>query len=79
MFRVGDLRDRSHIIGGKISAQMIRKKITDEGEVIPYYHRDLLVRFDEVGSDLMLIWPAIIVHEIDQDSPFYSVNIVSNY
>ena len=76
MFRVGDLRDKSHIIGAKISAQVIRRKITDEGEVIPYYHIHLPVRFDDSGDDLFLIWPAIIIHEIDQDSPFYLVSSV---
>lgn len=40
-------------------------------QVIPYYHTLLDVRFDERGGDLLLIWPATIVHEINETSPFY--------
>ncbi|XP_035216344.1 G protein-activated inward rectifier potassium channel 3-like [Stegodyphus dumicola] len=70
MFRVGDMR-KSHIIGAKISAQVIRRKTTAEGEVIPYYHTHLDVRFDDGGDDVFLIWPATIVHEINETSPFF--------
>ncbi|XP_027198442.2 uncharacterized protein LOC113792718 [Dermatophagoides pteronyssinus] len=75
MFRVGDLRDRSHIIGTKISAQLIRKKMTNEGEIIPYFHQKLSVKFDEIDDEVFLIWPAIIVHVIDENSPFYKMNV----
>lgn len=77
MFRVGDLREKSHIIGAKISAQIIRKKMTPEGENVPYYHSVLPVSFDDTGDDLFLIWPAIIVHVIDESSPFYKVTKIS--
>lgn len=70
MFRVGDMR-KSHIIGTKVSAQVIRRKTTAEGEVIPYYHTHLDVRFDDGGDDVLLIWPATIVHEINETSPFF--------
>lgn len=76
MFRVGDVRDRSQIIGAKISALIILKKCTDEGEIIPYYHLPLSVQFDEIKDELFLIWPAIIVHVIDKTSPFYQVSIL---
>ncbi|KAF8773898.1 ATP-sensitive inward rectifier potassium like protein [Argiope bruennichi] len=71
MFRVGDMR-KSHIIGATISAQVIRRKTTLEGEVIPYYHTLLDVRFDNGGDSVFLIWPATIVHEINESSPFYN-------
>ncbi|GFR04202.1 ATP-sensitive inward rectifier potassium channel 12 [Trichonephila clavata] len=70
MFRVGDMR-KSHIIGATVSAQVIRRKTTAEGEVIPYYHTLLDVRFDNGGNSVFLIWPATIVHEINENSPFY--------
>lgn len=72
MFRVGDVR-KSHIIGAKVSAQVIRRKQTKEGELIPYYHHELSVRFDAGGDGVLLIWPVIIVHEIDENSPFYGM------
>lgn len=73
MFRIGDIRYRSHIIDAKISAQVIRKKVTKEGEILPYYHEKINVRFDHLENELFLIWPAIIVHVIDKHSPFYTV------
>ncbi|XP_035225954.1 G protein-activated inward rectifier potassium channel 3-like [Stegodyphus dumicola] len=73
MWRVGDMR-KSHIIGAQISAQVIRRKVTLEGEVIPYYHTQLEVRSDDAGDRVFLIWPATIVHEIDESSPFYNMS-----
>lgn len=73
MWRVGDMR-KSHIIGTTISAQVIRRKVTLEGEVIPYYHTQLDVRFDDAGDKVFLIWPATIVHEINEYSPFYTMS-----
>ncbi|XP_023243770.1 G protein-activated inward rectifier potassium channel 3-like [Centruroides sculpturatus] len=73
MFRVGDMR-KSHIISAQISAQLIRRKLTLEGEVLPYYHTPLDVRFDDGGDSVFLIWPATIVHVIDDTSPFYEMS-----
>lgn len=42
MFRVGDMR-KSHIIAAHIRAQMIRSRITAEGEQMPYYQHELKV------------------------------------
>ncbi|KAL3196510.1 hypothetical protein MRX96_045197 [Rhipicephalus microplus] len=73
LFRVGDMR-KSHIIGTSISAQIIRRKVTAEGEVIPYYHTQLDVRFDAGTDSILFIWPATIVHEINETSPFYNMS-----
>ncbi|CAL1276834.1 unnamed protein product [Larinioides sclopetarius] len=73
MWRVGDMR-KSHIIGANISAQVIRRKVTLEGEVIPYYHTQIEVKFDDAGDRVFLIWPATIVHEINENSPFYNMS-----
>ncbi|GFY66871.1 ATP-sensitive inward rectifier potassium channel 12 [Trichonephila inaurata madagascariensis] len=72
MWRVGDMR-KSHIIGANISAQVIRRKVTLEGEVIPYYHTQI-ERFDDAGDRVFLIWPATIVHEINENSPFFNMS-----
>ncbi|XP_054711920.1 G protein-activated inward rectifier potassium channel 3-like [Uloborus diversus] len=73
LWRVGDMR-KSHIIGAQISAQVISRKVTVEGEVIPYYHTQLEVRCDDAGDRVFLIWPATIVHEINETSPFYNMS-----
>ncbi|XP_074604698.1 G protein-activated inward rectifier potassium channel 3-like [Brevipalpus obovatus] len=75
MFRLGDVRNRSHIIGAAISALVIDRKITLEGEVIPYYHNQLKVRFDNSDTQgVFLVWPATIVHEVDSSSPFWGMS-----
>ncbi|XP_022697139.1 G protein-activated inward rectifier potassium channel 3-like isoform X2 [Varroa jacobsoni] len=73
LFRVGDMR-KSHIIGTNISAQIIKRKVTAEGEVIPYYHTILDVRFDAGNDSILFIWPATIVHEINERSPLYTLS-----
>lgn len=73
-FRVGDIRDRSFIVNATISAIFISDKITKEGEVLQYYNERLKVRFDGCGNEIFLSWPAIIVHDIDESSPFYWMN-----
>ncbi|XP_076327085.1 G protein-activated inward rectifier potassium channel 3-like [Tachypleus tridentatus] len=72
MFRVGDLR-KSLIIGAHISAQLVRKKITAEGEVIPYFYSWIDIKCDQTNDNLLLIWPTICTHEINEASPFYSM------
>lgn len=73
MFRIGDVRNRSHIIGASVHALIIRKKSTPEGETLPFYQRDLPVSFDSSSDSVFLIWPATFVHIIDEDSPLYDM------
>lgn len=71
MFRIGDVRNRSHIIGAQVTAIMISKKSTPEGETIPFYQTEIPVKFDGSSDSIFLIWPATFVHVIDENSPFY--------
>ena len=73
MFRIGDVRNRSHIIGAGVHALVIHKKSTSEGENLPFYQKELSVSFDDSNDNLFLIWPATFVHVIDEDSPFYEM------
>ncbi|XP_058825391.1 ATP-sensitive inward rectifier potassium channel 12-like [Topomyia yanbarensis] len=72
MFRVGDMR-KSHIIGANIRAQLIRGKMTREGELMAQYQIELEVGVDGCGSDMFFIWPQIVVHRIHADSPLYGL------
>lgn len=74
MFRLGDVRNRSHIIGASASAVLISKKVTKEGEVIPYYQTELDIKFDSSSENFFFIWPATLVHVIDESSPFYNMS-----
>ncbi|EDS45184.1 inwardly rectifying k+ channel [Culex quinquefasciatus] len=73
MFRVGDMR-KSHIIGASIRAQLIRTRCTKEGEVLSQYQSELDVGADGCASDLFFIWPQIVVHRINADSPMYNMS-----
>lgn len=73
MFRIGDVRNRSHIIGASVHALIIGKKATPEGETLPFYQRDLPVSFDSSSDSVFLIWPATFVHVIDEESPLYEM------
>lgn len=73
-FRVGDVRSKSHIIGATIRASLVSQKITEEGEIIPFYHHQLDVAIDDSKNSLLLIWPLTIVHTIDENSPFINLN-----
>ncbi|XP_018561491.1 G protein-activated inward rectifier potassium channel 3 isoform X2 [Anoplophora glabripennis] len=77
MFRVGDMR-KSHIIEAHVRAQLIRHKVTKEGEHLPFFQTELKVR-DKVGGDgeedkIFFIWPTTIVHKIDSKSPLYNMS-----
>ncbi|KAG5878769.1 hypothetical protein JTB14_020389 [Gonioctena quinquepunctata] len=77
MFRVGDMR-KSHIIEAHVRAQLIKHKVTREGEHLPFFQTELKVR-DKVGGDgeedkIFFIWPTTIVHKIDSKSPLYNMS-----
>ncbi|KAM9393584.1 LOW QUALITY PROTEIN: ATP-sensitive inward rectifier potassium channel 12 [Pholidichthys leucotaenia] len=73
MWRVGNLR-RSHIVEAHVRAQLIRSYVTAEGEFIPLEQTDLNVGYDEGTDRLFLVSPLVIVHEIDKDSPLYTLS-----
>ncbi|CAH0750781.1 unnamed protein product [Diatraea saccharalis] len=73
LFRVGDIR-KSHILEAHVRAQLIRKKITREGEILPFYQQELKVGADGEEDRLMFIWPMTIVHKINEKSPLYNLS-----
>lgn len=73
MFRVGDIR-KSHIVGAAVRAQVIRSYQTKEGEINPQYVTELNVGTDAADSNLFFIWPMVVTHRIDEDSPFYNMS-----
>ncbi|XP_013169184.1 PREDICTED: G protein-activated inward rectifier potassium channel 3 isoform X2 [Papilio xuthus] len=73
LFRVGDIR-KSHILEAHVRAQIIRKKMTREGEVLPFYQQELKVGADGEEDRLMFIWPMTIVHKINEKSPLYNLS-----
>ncbi|KAG7505020.1 ATP-sensitive inward rectifier potassium channel 12-like [Solea senegalensis] len=76
MWRVGNLR-KSHIVEAHVRAQLIRSDVTSEGEFIPCNQMDLNVGYEAGKDRLFLVSPLVIVHEIDKDSPLYTLSRVN--
>jgi len=73
--RVADLRP-THLIESHISAYVVRRETTEEGEDIPHHLYSI-----EFGTDLdgtqdffQLYWPLVLSHRIDDKSPLWTVS-----
>uniref|UniRef100_A0A1B6K9Z9 Uncharacterized protein n=1 Tax=Graphocephala atropunctata TaxID=36148 RepID=A0A1B6K9Z9_9HEMI len=73
MFRVGDMR-KSHIIEAHVRAQLIKRKVTKEGELLPFCQTELKVGGDGEEDKIFFIWPTTIVHKITSTSPLYTLS-----
>ena len=70
-FRVGDMRNDSYIVGAAISAKVIRRRVSAEGEM--YHDVTPLIIVPDTSNEpcMFLIWPFTVMHVIDKESPFY--------
>ncbi|KAK9960596.1 hypothetical protein ABG768_008442 [Culter alburnus] len=73
MWRVGNLR-KSHLVEAHVRAQLLKPRVTPEGEFLPLDNADLNVGFDTGTDRIFLVSPVTIVHEIDEESPFFEVD-----
>lgn len=70
LFRVGDMR-KSHLAEAHVRLQMISKRITNEGELLPFHQFDMNVGYDAGLDRIFVVWPITICHVIDENSPLY--------
>ncbi|XP_052405822.1 ATP-sensitive inward rectifier potassium channel 12-like [Carassius gibelio] len=73
MWRVGNLR-KSHIVEAHVRAQLIKPRITEEGEYIPFDQIDINVGYDQGLDRIFLVAPLTILHEINEESPLYGIS-----
>ncbi len=73
LFRVGDMR-KSHIVEAHTRGILIKKRITEEGEVMPLYQYELNFGQQEEECKLFLVWPVILEHIINKHSPFFEMS-----
>ena len=73
IIRIGDLRDDNFILGTQISAKILRRRISVEGEV--YQDMENMAVHPDTASEscIFFVWPLDIVHVIDSSSPFYNM------
>lgn len=72
MWRVGNLR-KSHIVEAHVRAQLIKPRITEEGEYIPLDQIDINVGYDQGIDRIFLVSPLTIIHEINEESPLFGI------
>ncbi|KAJ8037051.1 ATP-sensitive inward rectifier potassium channel 12 [Holothuria leucospilota] len=68
MFRVGNVR-QSHMYDVKIRAHLVESRI-NTGKTCEQLETHKLILED----NMFLIWPMVIVHEIDENSPLYKLS-----
>lgn len=73
MFRLGDLR-KSMIISAAIHMQVVRKTVTNEGEMVPLDQIDIQMDNPVGTNSIFLVSPLIICHVIDKNSPLYDLS-----
>ena len=52
---------------------MVTKKVTKEGELLPFHQFDMSVGYADGLDRVFVIWPITICHVIEEDSPLYDV------
>ncbi|XP_016117883.1 ATP-sensitive inward rectifier potassium channel 11-like [Sinocyclocheilus grahami] len=73
MFRLGDLR-KSMIISATVHVQVVRKTVTNEGEIVPLDQIDIQIDNPVGTNSIFLVSPLIISHVIDKNSPLYDLS-----
>jgi hypothetical protein len=77
MFRVADMRTKSHIIGTSIRALMVRNRLTTEGELIPLCQYPLAIDNETSPVDdvyMFMVWPVTVIHKINESSPLWDIS-----
>ncbi|CAL1611032.1 unnamed protein product [Knipowitschia caucasica] len=73
MWRVGNLR-KSHLVEAHVRAQFLKSRVTTEGEYLPLDNVDINVGFDTGIDRIFVVSPVTVVHEINNESPFYEMD-----
>ena len=77
MVRVGDFR-KSKLLGAKTLGYLIKRHISETGE--EYFEKVNVDFRSESGSEMLtLLWPAVIYHTIDQNSPLWPTDNLHNF
>ena len=72
--RLGDMRQRSTLVEAHLRMYFVSERTTTEKEVLPINLFDMKVGFAEGKDRIVLNWPLIIEHRIDEESPFFRMD-----
>ncbi|CAG7816393.1 unnamed protein product, partial [Allacma fusca] len=53
----------------QVQARVIRRRTTDEGEIIQYDQQELPIHTTEKSNKIFLFWPLTVAHILDESSP----------
>ncbi|TMS40248.1 hypothetical protein L596_006645 [Steinernema carpocapsae] len=70
MIRVGDMR-KTCLAEAHVRIQLIQKRVTKEGNMIPYHQSEMDVGFENGRDRVIVMWPITVIHEINETSPLY--------
>lgn len=73
MFRVGDVRE-NHIIDTTMRVLLTQTTKTKEGELLRLHQTVLDASIDGCEEDVHLLWPMIVTHRINKNSPLYEIS-----
>lgn len=66
---------KCHIIDPEIKAILFQTVRTKEGEILRQRQTELELFADDCKTNKLLIWPMIIVHKIEENSPLYDLSV----
>uniref|UniRef100_A0A915DV44 Inward rectifier potassium channel C-terminal domain-containing protein n=1 Tax=Ditylenchus dipsaci TaxID=166011 RepID=A0A915DV44_9BILA len=73
MIRLADIQHRLYLAESHVKLYMASTKINERGEKELIGVKDMNVGYDNGTDRVLLLWPVIIRHIIDEDSPFYGM------
>lgn len=73
MFRVGDIRE-NRIIDTTVRVVFTQTVRTQEGELLRLHQTVLKAAIDGCEEDVHLLWPMMVTHRIDKNSPLYDIS-----
>ncbi len=77
IYFLADIRPRSQLINASIKAWFVSQKKTQEGELIAHSYRNISVSYeDSSDNNILLFFPATIIHRIDETSPLFEHNSI---
>ncbi len=71
-FRVADVGN-AHLVETHIRLYLIKRHVTEEGEIQPIRTLDMNVGFDYGTDRILLMWPMTITHVINEQSPLHGI------
>ncbi|KAH9502905.1 Inward rectifier potassium channel 18 [Bulinus truncatus] len=70
--RIGDIRN-SHLIDCQVYGALIKRYVCQEKYVYPLFQHEIEFHAHNMKDKVFLIWPMVMSHKIDKDSPLYTL------